>query len=442
MISRLYNFWHIIKGSLGFIPAILCFLYFVLTFGLFELESKYFSDIELPNLFFSGSYDDAKAVIIALLSSMITMSTLAISITIVALSLAASQLGPRLIKTFMGDRKTQLFIGLFFGAVIACFMLTIILHDAQPEAASPQITISVVFALCFANLFVLLAFVDHVAKSIIADNVILKVSGDLINAVERLTLDKDQEPEFENNDAPRLWPSDFDEKRERLYFKRSGYVQNIDYNKIVCLCAEHDLHGEIRFKSGHFLVSGEDGVRFSPASNMNEHIQSEVMACFIIGNTRTATQDIEYSIRHLVEIAIRALSSGINDSFTAITVLDRLSEALAILFSYNIPTKWMMDKDGTVRLKAKRVDENEILLSAFDQIRYNARTNLSVTQHILDKLNILSDLARSEAQKRGLIELLKDMDLNLIYFKDQTHTYKKMKVQLDQILKINTSSSL
>ena len=142
MISKLYNFWQILRENLWFTPALFCIAYFFATLGLYIMEREYFSDAILPQLFFSGSNDDAKSVILALQSSMITMATLAISITMVVLSLAATQLGPRLIRSFMGDRKTQNYIGLFFGSIVACFLLSSILHDKNPEQWVPKVTLN------------------------------------------------------------------------------------------------------------------------------------------------------------------------------------------------------------------------------------------------------------------------------------------------------------
>ncbi|MAF97075.1 MAG: hypothetical protein CMH26_00400 [Micavibrio sp.] len=428
MISRIYNIWQILKASLWFVPALFCAAYFALTLGIYSVETHYLSNIDLPSIFFSGTNEDAKAVILALLSSMITMTTLAISITMVVLSLAATQLGPRLIRTFMSDRKTQDFIGLFFGSVIACFLMTIILHDVGKSAVSPRLTISFIFAICFANLFVLLAFVHHVAQSSIADQVILRVANDLIKSLDRLTI---SEQKSNANNARHQkdddWPKDFERKKQRLYFNRCGYVQNIDYDHILKIAEQHKYYIEIHFKAGHFLVEGEDGVRIYPTNEKySEEIEQEIRNCFIIGNTRTPTQDIEFSIRHLVEIGLRAQSPGMDDNFTAFTVLDRLSSALAILFKKDTPPECLVDSQDRVRLWAKQSDEADMIFSAFDQMRHSARDKPDIMYHILKKIEILCDLANTECQKEGLKKQLKEIEYDLKYL-------EKMVLNIDHI---------
>lgn len=402
MISKLYNLWQILKSNLWFVPAMFCLAFLFFTGALYYIEITYFQGYDFPSFFFKGTTDDAKSVIITLLSAMITMATLAISITMVVLSLAASQLGPRLIKTFMADRTTKDYIGLFFGTVMACFALTVILHSRTSEAATPEMTISMVFLLCLINLFILLGFVHHVAKSSIADNVILKVSRDLKDALRRLTKDVVKH-RYAASQGKATWPKDFDQMSTRLYFKESGYVQNIDYDQIMEIACEEDLRVKINFKAGHFLVRGEDGVRiYTKVADRADDLQNKITNCFIIGSMRTGTQDIEYSIRHMVEIAIRALSPGINDSFTAMNVLDHLSAALALLFEKDPPSEAFYDDRGTKRMQTKQSDEADVIFLALDQIRFNGASMPGMIRHLLKKLKILVELAPDEGSKAAL----------------------------------------
>lgn len=425
MFAHIYNFWQILKGNLWFLPALTCAFYAALTLGVYQAESHYFRDLHIPSIFFNGTMDDAKAISVTLLSSMITMTTLAISMTMVVLSLAASQLGPRLIRTFMSDQRTKIFIALFFGAVVACFVLMLIMHDATPKDFTPRLTVTAIVAICFANLFVLLAFVHHVALSSIADQIIIKVANDLHGSLERLTVSEKEEA----NEEPDLsvWPDDFDDNRQRLYFERSGYVQHIDYEQILTIAQEHDLYIRIMFKAGHFLVEQEDGVRVYPKNKLDDELRQKIRHCFIIGQTRTPTQDIEYSIRHLVEIGLRAQSPGQDDSFTAVTVLDRLSAAMAILFQKHTPSEWLVDSNAHVRVWAKQSDDADIIFSAFDQMRQSGRDKPDIIMHILLKLKILCELACTPSQVEGLKRQVEAIEFDLEHVQAMVHTIEEHK---------------
>lgn len=434
MISRIYNSLQILKGNLWFFPALISVVYVGFTVGLYQIEAHYLKDINLPSVLFNGSAEDAKSLVVALLSSMITMATLAISITMVVLSLAATQLGPRLIRSFMSDRKTKLFIALFFGSVVSCFILTMILHDATPKDFTPKITITAVFAICFANLFVLLAFVHHVAQSSIADQVIIRVTQELNDSLQRLTVKEGRTTEEKLPDVEN-WPKDFDVKRQRIYFERSGYVQHIDYDHLKTLTARNGLFVKIFFKAGHFLVEGEDGVRVYPKNKVTKDIDRHIRDCFIIGKTRTPTQDIEYSVRHLVEIGLRAQSPGMDDNFTAFTVLDHLSAAMAVLFKKETPMEWIEDDEGRVRIWAKQSHEADIIFSAFDQMRHSARNKPDIVHHILKKFKILCELAQTKSQIEGLQKQLTELKHDLIFVDKLVLDITYLKVLLNDLEK-------
>ena len=356
----------------------------------------------------------------------------------VVLSLAASQLGPRLIKTFMSNQRTKDYFGMFFATVVACFVLTIILHSRNTSSFTPQITISLVFMMCFINLFVLLGFVHHVAQSCIADNVIKQVADDLKDALCRLTTNGTTDNEESQKDTSD-WPEDFEEKSKKLIFEQSGYVQLIDYEQLLDIATDNDLYIRINFKAGHFLIQQEESVfvRYpsKPSEVISDVIINRIKETFIIGDTRTQTQDIEYSIRHLVEIAVRALSPGINDSFTAISVLDKLSEAMAILFEKQTRSDKIIDDKGTKRIEAISSDEADIIFTAFDQIRYNAQTMPSVMRHLLKILKVLSEMAEKNSARSALRVQAEGVKQSLNSLKAYVPDHKQLEQQTEDLIK-------
>ncbi|WP_425404449.1 DUF2254 domain-containing protein [Hwanghaeella sp.] len=410
-VTRLYNSFMALQANLWLIPALYCATFFLMTAGLYIAEMAYPKVLHGPVTLFQGETADAKSVVATLLSAMITMATLAISITIVVLSLAASQLGPRLIKSVMSDRRTKDFIGMFFGAIVACFVLTVILHSRQPEQPVPQTTIAFVFLLVFVNLFVLLGFVHHIARSCIADSVINRVSRELTQSIERLAEDDGKKGDAEKDagqgdgrGASADLPDGFEDTGVPLVLPKSGYVQQIDHKAVVQLAADADAVVRVDVSPGYFGVDGEavGWIHGAGGDDAAEELARAITDAFTIGSTRTPTQDLEYSIRHLVEIATRALSPGINDSFTAIQVIDQLSAALACLFRKTVPDAKHVDKDGTLRLYAATPDPSEIVFNAFDRIRHSGCGKPDVSRHMLAKLRVLAGFAQSPRVKAAL----------------------------------------
>ncbi|CAN0442687.1 unnamed protein product, partial [Scytosiphon promiscuus] len=145
--------------------------------------------------------------------------------------------------------------------------------------------------------------------------------------------------------------------------------------------------------------------------------------------------DIEYSIRHLVEIAVRALSTGINDSFTAISVLDKLSEAMAILFEKRTRSDKIIDDKGTKRIEAISSDEADIIFTAFDQIRYNAQTMPSVMRHLLKILKVLSEMAEKKSARSALRVQAEGVKQSLNSLKAYVPDHKQLEQQTEDLIK-------
>jgi uncharacterized membrane protein len=401
-LSRLYNYLMALQANLWLVPALYCMAFFVITAGLYSAEMAYPAILHAPITLFQGEAADAKSIVATLLSAMITMATLSISITIVVLSLAASQLGPRLIKSVMSDRRTKDFIGMFFGAIVACFVLTVILHSRQPDQPVPQTTITFVFLVVFVNLFVLLGFVHHIAQSSMADSVIYRVSRELNQTINRLAENDSAAKDAEAAGDP---PAGFEKSGVPLELRKSGYIQHIDYKTVVEKAAAADALVRIDVSAGYYGILGEciGWVRGARDGELDARkLAKEITGDITVDTTRTPTQDLEYSVRHLVEIAARALSPGINDSYTAIQVIDQFSASLSALFRKTIPNRRYADEDGVLRLWGATTGAAEIVFNAFDRIRLASCGKPDVSAHLLAKIKVLSSFAPTDAVRSTL----------------------------------------
>ena len=182
MFTRLLTIWERVRASLWALP-----LAMVLGAGLLAVATLN-AQIEIGNdpvwFLYSGTAKQAPQFLSNLVSAMITMATLAISITMVVLTLAAQQLGPRLIRNFMADRRTQSSLGLFVSTVV---YLLLVLRSTYGDAGSvANLAVTVGTALVFLSVVTLLLFVHHLARSIIADNVIDRVGAQLDADIRRL----------------------------------------------------------------------------------------------------------------------------------------------------------------------------------------------------------------------------------------------------------------
>lgn len=416
MFSKLYNYWQLTRDSLFYVPVIVCLLYLAGIVGCYAVDVLYPEYLEKIPFMYRGGIEDAKAIVRLLMSAMITMTTLVVSLTMVVLSLSASQLGPRLIKIFLSNRRTQIFIGVFFGSITFLFALLVVLHDMSLAKETPYLCVTAALGASFANLFVLLGFVSHVARGGIADNVISSVGEELQQSIRRLTKKSKGEENGKKKHIPDLEKT-FADARD-LFAPSGGYVQTINYQTIVSLATDKDITVQLDVNAGHYVLAGEKIGRVSVPRDFTAEDEQKLVGAIVLGQIRTPSQDIEYSARHLVEVGLRALSPGINDNFTAISALDKLSSALGILLREDLPRRVFHDKDGKLRLVGNAPAEPQIIFNAFSAIRDAGQSKPDVLRHMLEIIGVLKTLADAPDERAAL-------DRQLTYIENHIETHFK-----------------
>lgn len=356
MIPRLLTIWDSIRSSLWALPFAMVAAAAALAYAALHINLETAGDWAW--FLFSGGSSQAPQFLSSLVGAMITMATLAVSITMVVLTLAAQQLGPRLIRSFMSDHRTQMTLGLFIGTVV---YLLLVLHSAYNQSNQvSNLAVTGGTVLVLVCVVTLLLFVHHLAHSIIADNVIDRVGAQLDEDVLRLLPERageqPQQPELKRHGKPVL-------------LARGGYAQVIDYDSIVSTATKANAVVELDIRAGHHAVPGRILGYVSPAPAADDALCRVVRNAIVVGRERTAVQDLEFSIRQLVEIALRALSPGINDPYTANAALDRLTLSIALIMTRDAAKSVWKDDDGTIRLVAPVSTFEGITDAAFNQIR-------------------------------------------------------------------------
>lgn len=343
---------------------------------------------------YSGDASTARDLLSGLLSGLITMTSLVVSVTIVILTTAASQLGPRLITYFMGDRQIQFVLGLFIATTLYVVIVLRTLDDKLGAEGIPQAAVTVASALTIACLFALLFYVHKIARSVIADNLVEEVWSALRKDIRSIAHDEAGE-----EGAP-FFP---DEKScVPVSLARSGYIQLIDYGQLVRLGRERGLLLRLNVRAGHFVLASNAQVDVWNAK-VDDDLADTIRAAFVVGSERTPAQDIEHGLRQLVEIGLRSLSPGINDPFTAGAVIDRLGAALEQIFAHPPPPRFLADA-GAVRVIADRSDFRGIVGAAFNQLRQSAAGHPAILIAMAQTFGRLAPACRTMEAKQALRE--------------------------------------
>lgn len=384
--------WDSIRTSLWLLPALMCAVgvglaLLMLSFGTAQLQWAHWQG--------GGNGEDARNLLSTLLGAVIGMASIVFSITVVSLSLAANAYGPRLIRTFRSSRSTQLVIGIFMMTIV---YLLLVLRAVRGEAGPGQVPdVAVVFGTLLAviSVLALLLFIHGVATLMVADEVVRRVRKELDLAIDKLSPLKDlpKHPDL---------PNDFDERAARIPLPREGYVQSVDYLDIVKWAEQRDAIVRLDFRPGDFVVDGDRKVLVYPAPHDLEQVRSDLARLIVSGEERTPTQDLEFATRHLVEVAVRALSPGINDPFTALSVIDRLRGAVTRLCASELPSKTLIGESGRLRLSRDSTSFGGAIDAAFNQIRQAGSDKPAVLVHMLKAIGAIGEHVRTDEQRDAL----------------------------------------
>lgn len=403
MKTRLINFWQRIRTSFWFLPAVLTFAAFVLSLVILNVDEEIRREgIVLPSGLYKGGPEGARAVLSTVAASMISVTGITFSITIVALTLASSQFGPRLLRNFMRDIGNQIVLGVFLATFIYCLMVLRRVSGVEDEIFVPHLSVTVGVGMAVGSLGVLIYFIHHVAQSIQAENVIAAVGRDLDEAIEQFYPETIGTAFRENASQDRL-PANFGESAAPLPALQTGYVQAIEGDGLLRIAKEHDLIVRLNYKPGDYLISGSPLVHVWPRERAGEALTEKINDVFIVDTHRTGEQDAEFAAHQLVEVALRALSPGINDTFTAINCIDRLGASLAKLAGRVVPSGFRYDDDNRLRVVTDVDSFKGILNAAFDQIRQNSCNNAAVTIRLLEIIREIARHVRRQAHRAALL---------------------------------------
>ncbi len=333
---------------------------------------------------YGGGPDGARGLLSAIASSMMTVAATAFSITIVALQLAASNFGPRLLRNFMQDKGNQIVLGTFIATFLYCLLVLRRIHGENYDYFVPQFAVTISILLAIASIGVLIYFIHHASTIIQASHVIADVASELDAAIDRLFPDEIGQAELEDiYHSAEAIPEEFNAQACAIKSTQTGYLQVIDDQLLLKLACRYKLLLYLPLRPGKFIAKGNSIIRVYPQGQVNQKLTHEINRAFLLGSERTEQQDIEFPINQLVEIALRTLSPGINDPFTAIRCIDRLGAGLSRLAERKLPSAYRYDEEHKLRIIAKPLAFDHLVNIAFDQIRHYGKADIAVTLHLL-----------------------------------------------------------
>ncbi|SDY81521.1 Uncharacterized membrane protein [Hymenobacter psychrophilus] len=383
----------------------------LLAFALILTEPllNHVSLLNYPLLFGAGA-DGARGMLTAIAGSMITVAGLIFSLTLSTLAQVSSQYTSRVLHNFMRDRANQVVLGFFVSIFAYCIIVLRTIRGGDEGRFIPSLAVGIGLLLALMSIGVLIFFIHHMASSIQAGNIVRNATEETEAAITRLFPDELGE-EASDAEVEELLRQAGQLTWQPVLSTAMGYVQSIDEDGLLDLaCAlpgvvrlEHGIGGFVARRAVLLSVAVYAGSPLALPTDLTD----QVNALFSLSRQRTIEQDAEFGLRQMVDIALKALSPGINDTTTAIICIDHLGALLAQLADRQLPRPLRV-AGQQVRLIAVRPSFEGFVTSAFDQIRVSAEANLRV---YLRLLTALATVAQRTQHPQRIATLLQQADL-------------------------------
>jgi uncharacterized membrane protein len=429
MLERFNYLRKRLSAGIWLIPITLCvasFLLGVLMLGLDRHMTTLFSGVRM----FALPVDSARQVLSVIAGSVISVGGVSFSVTMVALTLTSGQYGPKVLRHFLEDNDSKVSLGLFLGA----YVYSLVVLTGYIDTDRPHLT--VLTGLLYALIAVIgfIRFIHRTATDLQADQIVERIGKRLENALAELGAQAGDENR--SDDLIRWRRMARGHHPAVIAQSARGYVQSIDYVGLASWCKQHDCCMQIRIRAGDFVVDGICAFKVHGCQAEVLHDSVDELNQYIVtGPVRTSTQDPEYPITQLVQLAARALSPGINDPGTAISCVDAFSLALAQIIDRDMPGCVFVDDDAEARLLARSTGFEGILKAVYAPLRQFANADVAVSVCLFESLCRLAELTVRE-QRLAMLRLhgdliwdgLEDQGFTDYDMRDIRQRYKRLQI--------------
>jgi uncharacterized membrane protein len=407
--------WEELRTTFWVIPSVLVVVSVLLFVVTFEVDlAVYHHHLKLPQWIRTGNADAERQVLISIAAGVITVVGVVFSITILALTLASQQFGPRMMRNFVRDVGNQVTLGVFVGTFVYSVLVLGSINSLSPTFV-PHLSTSVAEALLLVDIGVLIYFIHHIAKSIQLPEVIAGIASDLMESIDAEFPERVGEPPTvtapkSGKSVPELLKL-IEESGAVVPSQVSGYIQYVGYSQLIAIATRTDSFIRLEHRPGHYLASGRPLAMVWPRGAAPE-VALALRKAHVTGPHRTLVQDPVFAIDQLVEIAIRALSAAVNDTFTALTCIDWLSAGLGRVSGRILDEGVYRDGTGRVRLIESDPSYARMVNRAFDKIRQAAPGMPAVLIRLIDSLGSIM-LDTTSAEQRAILRRQADMVLRV-----------------------------
>ena len=351
LVQHLRDLWLSLKSSLWFVPVIAVLIAIVLAIVLTSLDLHIGSDwVGGHTIIFGVGAEGARGMLSSIAGSMMTVASLSFSLTISTLATASSQYTSRLIRNFMRDRYNQFVLGYFVGLFAYCLVVLRAIRSSSGDGWQfvPSLAVMTGLVLALISIGVLIFFIHHIAESIQAATILDTVTHETVDAIEEIFPKSVGNPSGDVVEMPDAIRDD-QTTWQPVAAEATGYVQHVDASTLLRLATEHDTVVRMASDIGTFVTPAGPLCHVALREPPDDDFAAALREAYSVGSSRTIEQDPAFGVRQIVDIGLKALSPGINDTTTGVMCLEHLGTIVEAIAQREIPDQFRAH-DGTLRV--------------------------------------------------------------------------------------------
>jgi uncharacterized membrane protein len=349
---------------------------------------------------FTMAPDAAVTLLSTVAGATITTAGVVFSLLVVSLQLASGQFSPRVLRTFWRDRMGQILIGLLLAAFAFC-VLALSQIDTDADRA-PTLTMTCAIILALASILAIVGYLNRITRQQYVGRIMERIQIEATDLIGDLPYGSRM---GRRGGEPVSVPDAPDAGAALLVRSHTdGWVQQISHQAVLAAVPPGSTV-RLETRVGSYLIRDEPLARIWPAPDAGTgRLAARLIGeAVIVGATRTMRQDIDFALRQLNDIGLRALSPAVNDPTTAVEVILRVSSIMRPLLRADLPAQAERDADGRVLLTPWELDHAEYVRHAYGQVRLYAGPHPQVALTLVRVLRMLRDVAAGSGGREAAV---------------------------------------
>ena len=373
-----------LRSSLFFVPMLFVALFAALGLVMTEVDSLFDGATDLPFVL-TSTVDSARELLSVVAGATVTVAGIAFSVSLLVIQQASSQFSPRVVHSLFRDPFNRRVMGLAVGTFTYCLMVLRAVRGPLEEGGEPVIpnlSVGVAVVLGVAAILAIVAFIDHNAHSLEVSQILARVTDGTVDQIRRTWPERGARPDLAGEDRLPAGPG------HRILFATSGWLQQLSSEGLLDLVPDG---GTVRLDTtvGRYAVEGTPLCTVWPVPDDLEAADDHAEGATQTGAVRTMQQDPSYGIRQLADVALTALSPGVNDPTTAQEAIFHLAAVLREVLVRDLPPSVEVDERGRRLLRPEEHTHETLIELAFDEIRRTAASLPTVCTYLLEALHLL-----------------------------------------------------